>query len=476
MPRRLPWGRHTKASDAVVTEALRQAGIIGSFGNKGIFGDILDKLFFEAHGYEHLLGSSAQLTADYATMTWDESNQRFENKAGAEVVVDHYERVAVMGMDTLLVDNLVIDNITGLEMFHIGNTPGQTGDNPKFQLGDAGSGAPYKIKLGPNTKDCKLDLLTDKPFNELSRTLNLDEKRYIANQGRGNYIRVNGVEIYNPSTCGEIITLDATPTNPYLVRMDGQAKHWMADASNVNLAWFRDLNVALGGLASNGTNMLETQNRFTFESIIENFPWLFQVNSANRFFTDLSTEDARLHRRKSPTPNLGDTLAEFTLGDDVVNFPLSPYTDRIRNGMRIIGGLALPDSDTTTVLLVDIDTTAHTAKMINGVTGDQVFALATTFGGIFNNSGAASGSYDDDFIKHISGTVSMRIGDSSIVNFPTGIFSVASLIGPADHQGFNASGLSILDDRLTFNTLNVSGLSAAQTQPKSTAVLRFYRP
>lgn len=459
--RTLAWGRHTKSDDAVVTEALRQAGLIGAFGNKGIFGNILDRLLFEAHGYEHILGSASQVASDFATMTWDQAQQRFENKAGAEVIVSNYQRVAVMGMDTLT-DNIVIDNITGLEIFHIGNTPGQTGDNPKFQLGDSGGGVPYKIKLGPNTKDCKLDLLTDKPFRELSHTLTLNQKRYVANQGLNNYIKVNGVEIYNPSQTGEIIQLDALPANPYLLRMDGRKLHWSADASNVSLAWFRDLNIFLDGLIFNGTALQETQSRFSNPASID--LWLFQVNQVYRFLTDLGESilpfppDTRIHERTSPTSDL-NLIANFSLNSDIVTFVDflgSGYEGDSKNYMRILSNLT-PAPDISTILLVDINTATHTAKMIDALTETPYLSPGNATNEVVdvNNSGAAAGSEDEDrFQTHNHGTP----GSTNLSATATGV-------------RYGNSG-----NVVNSATIPTPARIHDQTQPRSTAVRFYYRP
>lgn len=477
--RTLPHGRHTAQDPG---EAFRKTGLIAALGNKGLFGDYLDQLLFEGHGVEHVLGSAVQVASDYATITWDQAQQRFENKAGAEVVPGDYQRIMVMGMDTLT-DNIVIDNITGLEIFHVGNTPGQTGDNPKFQLGDSGGGVPYKIKLGPNTRDCKLDLLTDKPFRELSHTLSLDQKRYVANQGLNNYIKVNGVEIYNPSHTGEIIQLDSLPANPYLARMDGVKNHWMADASNVNLAWFRDLNIFLNGLRFDGTVFQETQSRFTNAAIIAATPWLFQVNQVYRFLTDLAGTpfDTRINERLSPTVAI-ELAASFTISSDTVTFLTPFFEGNAKNYMRIIASV-LPSGLTDTVLLVDINTATHTAKMIDALTGAPVLATGTVgFEVVFiSNSGAAAGSYDEDALQNITGTLDMRSAAGNPIFKDIGASSGALNFvidgGTDTDPALSSTGVAVQDDRLDFNASDsLDAKIHDQTQPQSTAVRFYYRP
>jgi len=476
MGRTLAHGRHSKEDPG---EAFRQNGLIDALGNEGVFGNHLDQLLFEAHGYEHILGSASQLAADFATITWDQAQQRFEDKAGAEVVLADYERVAVIGMDTLT-DNLVLDNLTGLEIFHIGNTPSQTGDNPKFQLGDAGGGEPYKIKLGPSTQDCKLDLLTDKPFRELLRTLTLDQKRYIANQGLNNHIRVNGEEIYNPSQTGEIIQLDALPANPYLVRMDGADNPWAADVSVNNSAWFRNLNIFLDGLRSNGTILEETNSRFTNPATIAATPWLFQVNVAYRFLTDLSELDTRTFARDSPTADLS-LVADFTLNSDIVTFVEfeGKYEGDAKNYMRIYGPAEIPLVNVATVLLVDINTTAHTAKMIDALTGNPVLATgnATSEFVIVNNSGAAAGSQDEDAFQDITGEFDIRPSGTPIISHPAGAFSFTLGGGTGTSQPITAAGAAVAEDLIEFTASDdINTRIHDQTQPKSTSVRFYYKP
>lgn len=405
MARTLPWGRFTKSGDAELTEALRQAGTIGAFGNKGVFGNILDRLFFEAHGVEHVLGSAAQVAADYAMITWNQAAQRFEDKAGGEVVLQDYDRVAVIGMDTLT-DDLFIDDVIGLEIFHVGNTPGQSGDNPKFKLGDKGGGEPYKIWLGSNTKDCKLDLMTDVDFRSLlnftysSTSTDTLKARFIANQGINNYIRVNGKEIYNPSRAGEIILVDTLPDNPYLIAMNGQVLPWAVDGIIAAEAWFRDLNVYLGGYRSNGTSFDETQGRFTLPALIAAAPYLFQVNTANRFMTNISAVDARVHSR---TDSNGVSIAAtgtFASASNVVTFGAG--IGNIKNGMRINGASArgIVDGVAGTTILRNINTATNTAEMYNALTGAAVNASSSGNTAVtLNNSGAAGGSHDVDYFQ-----------------------------------------------------------------------------
>lgn len=480
MGRTLAHGRLSKEEPG---EAFRQNGLIAALGNKGIFGNHLDQLLFEAHGYEHILGSTSQVASDFATMTWDQAQQRFEDKSGAEVVLSHYERIAGMGMDTLT-DNIVLDNLTGLEIFHIGNTPGQTGDNPKFQLGNKGGGEPYKIKLGPNTKDCKLDLLTDKPFEELPQTLTPDQKRYIANQGRNNHIRVNGQDIYNPSHTGEIVQFDALPANPYLVRMNGGMNHWIADASNVNLAWFRDLNIFLDGLRSDGTVLQETQSRFTEPATIAANPWLFQVNMSNRFLTDLTSDppdgDTRIHDRTDPFETLIQGQVD-TFGNNIVRFQVSFPLAYIKNNMRIQQPGIIPGESSATTIIRNYNSTTREAEMFDALTGDPVIVGNFSFIADLDNSGAVGGSHDEDAFQNITGEFHSRRAElnSSIISSISGAFSVSVNAGGSQQQLdrlATVSNADIIQFDASDSTAEGGARTHNQTQPRSTVVRFYYRP
>lgn len=461
MPRTLAPGRLTKLD---LGEAARRNGLINSFGNKGVFGDYMDQLLFEAHGYEHILGSDAQVSSDFATITWDQINQRFEDKDGTEVLLGNHDRVAVIGMDTLTA-NIVINNITGLEIFHIGSTPGQAGDNPKFQMGDAGSGVPFKILLGPGTQDCKLDLQTDKDFRDLlnftlgAAASDPDNARYVSNQGRNNRIKINGYDAYKPAEAGQIIKLDTPAINPYLLRMNGQIIAFAADVSVNNSAWFRDLNIALDGYRSDGTNLIETASRFT--SVVSAF--LSQLNTANRFFTDISSADSRINLRTDPTGVSIAGTADFVNTSNTVTF--QGGIGNVKNGMRINGAFAegIPDAALGTTILRNINTTAGTAQMFDALTGVAVPATSTNNGVpvTLDNSGAAGGSHDEDtFQGHAHETwFSNSTGAGSVVGENT-----------AANMNFLIPTSNIIDD-------GISGVHRAhdQTQPISSGIYYYYK-
>jgi hypothetical protein len=484
--RTLPWGRDASRIAGEPNEATRQGGFL-SYGNNGVPGAEFDQIMFESHQIEHILGSANQLSAGHATLTWDGSN--FKDKDAVTVTLGDYERILVIGMDTFSA-NMVIDNVKGLEIRHLPGSPAIAVDPPEFRLGDVGGGEPYKIKLGTNTQDCILDLMTDKPFEELTRTLTFDQKRYIANQGVNNYIKVNGKEIYNPSTSGEIIKVDSLPFNPYLQRMDGHSLHWSADASNVNLAWFRDLNRFLNGLREDGAgNLLETQSRFTISALIASSPWLFQLNTANRFFTDLSALDTRAHLRTSPTAALASTVGTLASGSDVVTFGTSPFIGDIKNGMRIrepVSGTFLPAEASNTIILVDVNKTLDTAKMIDALTGAPVNSSGNSglLAFTIDNSGLAAGSRDTDYMQQITGQSDIRpavtaaVAADQIFTDPSGALDFNLSAGVAGTSApLSAAGGAVTEHLLEFDSANSpSARTHDQTQPKSTGVYYYYKP
>lgn len=479
MGRTLPLGRNTKQDPG---ETIRKAGLIEAFGNKGIFGDYLDQLLFEGHGVEHILGSSDQLSAEFATITWNQALQRFEDFQGWEVVLDDWDRVAVIGMNTLT-DDLVIDDVENLALFHIGNTPGQSGDNPKFQLGDAGSGVPYKIFFGSNTSGCKVDILTDKPFDELELSnLTQAQKQYIANQGKGNHISVNGETIYGPSEAGTIVKFDTVPANPYLLRMNGANWPWATNAAVDGLAWFRDLNIKLNGQRWTGSAFAETQSRFTLPATISASPYLFQLNTAKRFMTDVSSLDTRVHSRTDPTGVSVAATGSFVSASNVVTFAAG--IGNIKNGMRINGASArgIPDAASGTpgtTVLRNIDTTAKTAEMYNALTGAAVNATSTGDTAVtMNNSGAAGGSHDGDFMQNILGQFDIHRPAAQAgvapIYAPTGAFTATVNGSPTTKNLLSTQGPATLGDRINFDA---SGSINAhdQTQPQSAGIYYYYK-
>ncbi len=480
MSRTLAHGRLTKVDPG---EAIRKAGFTAAYGDNAPPGAHMDQLIFESAGYEYILGSAAQVGADVATITWDQAQQRFEDKAGSLVTLDDYDRVAVVGMDTLTAD-IVIDNVVGLKMWHIGNTPGQSGDNPKFDLGDSGGGVPYKIVLGSGTSGCKLDLQTTTDFRSLvnftqssASALEPYKARYIANQGVRNQITVNDNQIFNPCRAGEIVKLDTHATNPYYLRLNGQVFPFANGAGVAGQTWFRDLNIALDGYRWNGSAFVESSSRFTSVSS----PYLSQANTANRFFTDISALDARVNIRSDPNGVSIAATAAFVSGTNIVTF--SGGAGNIKNNMRINGADAqgVPSGLSGTTVLRNIDTAAGTAEMWGNLSMVPINATAT-IGGIavtMDNSGSAGGSIDDDFLQNITGSFGIR-GIAGTANTITanesGVFSKTIAGGSTSLNGLTSALPTENFDLISFDATNSPGARThTQTQPLSSGAYYYYR-
>jgi len=481
--RNLPWGRASSAgllADGAdkIPDATRKAGY-EAFGNKAAVGEYMDQIAYEAQ-FDAILGNAAQLAIDAAQITWDNSAARFENKAGEEVTLGDYARIAVIGMDTLT-GNMEIDSVTGLEMSYLGGTQQQTGDNPKLQLGDAGSGEPYKILLGPDAVDCKLDILTDKPFDELELSnLTQTQKQYVANQGRGNYIKVNGEEIYNPSAAGEIIKRDTAAVNPYLLRMNGAQWAWSTHASVDGLAWFRDLNRKLDGQRWDGSSaFVETQSRFTTPALIASTPHFFMLGKARRFFTDISAYDTRIHERTDPTGVSEAQTGNFVNTSNVVTFSV---LGNVKNGMRINGASARGITDATsgtpgTTILKNIDTTSKTAEMYNALTGAAVNASSTgSTACTMDNSGAAGGSHDlDAFQGHIFYNGVADEAGQDIAVYDTTTNEAPGLATKNTAEGTVTPTLQGLTSLPKTDGVNGTPRTHDQTQPESTGAYYYYK-
>lgn len=272
-----------------------------------------------------------------------------------------------------------------------------------LDFGDAGSGEPYKLIIGGNVKSgSKITLRGIQEFIDLPFALSSNQKRFISNQSVGVRIQYNEDLIYKGSNGGyhEIIQLDSWPASPYLIRMDGQQLNWMlhsTPANNNTLAWFRDLNKFLNGYRDGN----EVASRFTLPAVISANPHLFQVNTPNGIFRDISTSDPDIHSRTDSNGVSISATADFTNTSSTVTFQTS--IGNIKEGMRLNGASAegIPDGTSGTTILVDIDETARTATMIDALTRIPVNATSTTSGVsvTIDNSGAAGGSLQQDTMQ-----------------------------------------------------------------------------
>jgi hypothetical protein len=262
--------------------------------------------------------------------------------------------------------------------------------------------------------------------------------------------------------------------------MNGGINHWITDASNINLAWFRDLNIVLNGLRSDGTILQETQSRFTFSAVIAATPWLFQVNNAYRFLTDLSVSDTRIHERLSPTPGLG-LSASLILNSDIVTFTaLGGFEGNSKNYMRIVDPAELPSINVSTVLIVDLNTTTHTARMIDALTGAPVLATGNNSVAVVtvDNSGAAAGSRDEDALQNITGQIDIRSSVApDIMSNELGALNFVKNGGTGTAAPITSAGGAVTEELLEFDaSISPGAKTHDQTQPRSTSVRFYYRP
>jgi len=93
MGRTKPFGI-AEASRTDITQAIRRVGV-NSFGTKGYFREYFNQNMFEV-GQEHVLGTSAQVANDDATIHYDDTAGVFKDKAGGTVTLLDLERVGVV--------------------------------------------------------------------------------------------------------------------------------------------------------------------------------------------------------------------------------------------------------------------------------------------------------------------------------------------------------------------------------------------
>jgi len=436
-------------------EAKRKTGFEATqepheYANQAIFESVTD----------HVWGTQNQTLTDDATFYTDSTGNPFDKTDTAVVLTDD-DKVLIV-YDTALAANLKLDPVSSvrlnIEMFR----------GTELNFSDAGGGVPYKLILGTNIKTgSNIKIRGTQEFIDLTFSLTDDQKRFISNQSIGTRIQYNEDVIYDPAHVGDVVTKDSYPANPYLARMNGQQLNWklhVTPATNNTLAWFRDLNKFLHGYRDGS----EEASRFTLPAIISASPHLFQVNTANSMIRDVSAIDPDIHSRTDSNGVSTAATADFVNTSSTVTFQSS--IGNIKNFMRLNGADArgIPDASSGTpgtTILVDIDATARTAKMVNALTLAPVAATSTGSTAVtMDNSGAAGGSLQTDAFQGHKHTTPVFIQNASIVlqsaNSFASLDSSANFMGRPEAPG-NAGPAS--------HTLITDGVNGA---PRTTSVTR----
>lgn len=376
-----PDNREDESGNIEIPAGLEQEGV--QFPN-GIKDGFFNQLMFTASGFDHAIGSAAQLLLNKCTVKWDNTTEKFLDKNDAIITFGENDRVAIVGSDELTTNM----NLGTNKLAHVKSINGA-----QLKLGDSGGGVPHKIIYAPVLASgefdfCVIDILTDKRFDTLPRSLTFDEKRFFAYQGIGAVIKIDGYECYHGINAGELVSFDVDQVNPYLIPADGRAEHFKADASNAELAWFRAANFKLAGWV---TGDGEVQGKFTEAGLAS---YKFHFGAVKRGLYQAGASDLDRHSRPSPTTAV-NTTATFDGSSTVVFASMTG----IRNGMRLTGG-TVPDENSgtpATTYLLDVDTGTNSAVMIDADTDAEVLiAVAAGEPVSIDNSGAVGGSEQGD--------------------------------------------------------------------------------
>lgn len=457
-----------------VPAGVRRTGI---FGGKGIFSKYFNQLIFETK-QDHIWGTQAQTLTDDATFYTDSSGNPFD-KNDVAVTLANDDKILATHNATLAA-NLKLDPVSSVRL-QIEMLKGVDID-----FGDAGSGVPFKMILGGNiAKGSRAKIRGTFDFRE--STIARADKRLISGQTRDVKIDYNGFVVADPNHVGEIFDVDTELVNPYPVEYNGQTLDWKLAAAdaNINDHWYRDLNIFGSGLIFDGTSFVETNSRFTLPAVIGANPHLFQVNTSFGFLRHLTDDDPDIHTRTDRNGVSVATNAAFVNTTNIVTFT---SISNLKNGMRISGADAqgIPDATSGTkgtTILINIDTTALTAEMVDGLTGVVVNATSTvgSIATIMDNSGAAGGSEQSDFMQQITGEVldstNSLFWDNDINISHSGALQPKGVSGPRASSGATGSSeRGLVYDNSASISPNTAKTSEFQTNPQSTGVKKYQRP
>ncbi len=327
-------------------------------------------------------GTSAQTSSGAADFYTDATGAPLDKDAAAFTIPE--DSKVEMVYDSTFAANLKLEPPSSVRVFI------SMAQGVELDLGDAGSGEPYKFIIGGNVKaGSELKIRGTQEFIDLPFALTGDQKRFIANQAVGVKIQYNEDVIYRPDKVGDLVTKMSYPSNPYLVRANGQQLsyrvHQTVPSTNDTLAWFRDLNKYENGYRDGS----EVASRHTLPAVITASPHVFQVNTPNGMMRDISTVDPDIHARTDANGVSIAATVDFD-GSSTVLFQSS--VGNAKNFMRITGG-AIPGGSVATTILTDIDPIGLTATMVDALTFAPVsVGAAAGVAATIDNSGAAGGS------------------------------------------------------------------------------------
>jgi len=439
-------------------EAKRKTGFEATqepheYANQAIFESVTD----------HVWGTQNQTLTDDATFYTDSAGNPFNKNDDAVTLVDD-DKVLVVH-DTTLAANLKLNPVSSvrlnIEMFR----------GTEVDFSDAGGGVPYKLIIGTNIKTgSNIKIRGTQEFIDLTFSLTDDQKRFISNQSIGTKIQYNEDVIYDPAHVGDVVTKDSYPSNPYLARMNGQQLNWKlhtTPATNNTLAWFRDLNKFLHGYRDGS----EEASRFTLPAIISASPHLFQVNTPNGILRDISAVDPDIHSR---TDSNGVSIAATVDFDGSSTVTFQTSVGNAKNFMRI-SAAGVPGSPTATTILIDIDTAAKTATMVNALTFAPVsIGSATGVAATIDNSGASGGSLQDYAIENFTGNYDLKKLETDI-DLTTGTSGVFGFSGDQSNATSIAVGSPVRPRTTVTFDASGSAQTSTETRPKNTDVFYFYQ-
>lgn len=452
-------GASTPNDTVLIGYAVRGGGNFFIYSFRNIAKDVPEALNW---------GTSAQVTAGAAEFYTNAAGAPLDKDAAAYAIPEDSKIELVY--DATLAGNLKLEPPSSVRVF-VSMAQGN-----ELDFGDAGSGEPYKLIIGGNVKSgSEFKIRGTQEFVDIPFALTDDQKRFIANQAVGVRVQYNEDLIYDPAHVGDVLTKDSFPSNPYLIRMNGQQLNWKLHASpatNNTLAWFRDLNKKENGYRDGN----EVASRHTLPAIISASPHAFQVGTLNGMLRDISTVDPDIHERTDANGVSISQDVSVSSGSSTITFDGS--VGNVKEGMRVSGlsAYGIPDGVSGTTIIVGI----------SGLTGTMVDPLndfaevdATGNSGVvaatIDNSGAAGGSLQDDALQGHKQSILIR-GSEAQSPMSTAI-SFANQAAGAINYGHSSAGVERSEFSGSLITDGVNGPPRIKsvTRDNSTDVYIFYQ-